>query len=372
MTRSPYATNKLAAHPEQIARLAKRAPGAPIFIHWSISSTCNQACRFCSYGSGPEALRNQEERARWKNADLLFQRDQVPLPKALEIIRDCRAMGIKGFEMTGGGEPTAHKHFESIFGAMSGLDVGLVTNGVQLTKDRADLMRSLPFTWARVSIDAGTEEDYIATRQVPEAHWKKAWQAVEHLAAAKTLADQRVGVAFTASNENNEHVYEFVSLAKDHGADNVRLSAAFTPDHKAWFREGALDMARAQGMAAKMDFEDDTFQVNNLIGERAGNVEALERDYQFCAFKEVLCFLGADCNIYSCCTFAHNKRGIMGECRTKSFREAWETEVRIWQREHDAVRDCGGTACLYDKRNRDALALIDEHRMSEPLHKVFV
>ena len=59
---------------------------------------------------------------------------KIKTEKALEIIDDCAAIGVKAIQFTGGGEPTVHPdHLELFLYAQElGIKTALVTNGVKL------------------------------------------------------------------------------------------------------------------------------------------------------------------------------------------------------------------------------------------------
>jgi MoaA/NifB/PqqE/SkfB family radical SAM enzyme len=208
--------------------------------------------------------------------------------------------------------------------------------------------------WARVSIDAGNPEEYTKTRRIPEKHWNLAWKAVEKLANQRKDPEQRVGVGYVVDSTNWSGVYEGCRLAHEHGADNVRVSVAFTPQNLSRFPEGALELAGKQAQQAKLDFPG--IQVNDLVSERQGNILAEKQDYQYCAAKEVLCVVGGDQKVYHCCSLAFNPLGLIGSIEKQSFRKLWESSADLFKR-HDARTKCP-IPCLYESRNKRALELL--------------
>src|SRR5688572_2688860 len=138
-----YSTEKIAWHPESLQKLREATPQAPLIVQFMPTNVCNQACGFCSYGSGPEAIRAKipnPDKKLWKNQQLFQGRDIIPKEKMLETIPLLAEMGVKCIEVTGGGEPTAYPFLTELLDVIkdSGLELGLVSNGTLIDEDLAD------------------------------------------------------------------------------------------------------------------------------------------------------------------------------------------------------------------------------------------
>ena len=133
---------------------------------------------------------------------------------------------------------------------------------------------------------------------------------------------------------------------------------AFTPQGMSRIGRGAADLVREQLVAARENLEDDTFTVNSLFDERVDNLMSPAQTYAMCAAKEVLCVVGGDQRVYTCCTLAFNAAGLIGSIADKSFRDLWwAAETVEWFENHDARAVCQ-VPCLYEKRNKTALSLM--------------
>ncbi len=350
----PYSVQKLVHHPEALQMMREGKHQSPTQIHFMPALACNQSCGFCSYGhrlstDGPEQL-------GWKNMALMSD-DYMPRAKMLECIRDWREMGVCAIELTGGGEPLIYPHVDDFLAEMASwrADLALVTNGTALTPTRAAAFGLTNWKWARVSIDAGDPETYAKTRRVPSSHWTLAWRAVSLLAGLKTDIEQRVGVGYVIDHSNYQGVYDGIQKAVACGADNIRVALAFTPQHLSRFPEGSLGEVALQLGEAKYDFGD-KIQINDLVSERTKNIENQTQDYRYCAVKEVLCVVGGDQQVYTCCTLAFNPKGLIGSIKEQSFQQLWEAKAE-WFARHDARKVCK-IPCLYEMRNKRALDLL--------------
>lgn len=310
----------------------------------------------CSYGHRVEG--DGPEQQGWKNMAMMSD-DHMPLEKMQSCLTCWQAMGVKAVELTGGGEPLIYPYVDVLFEDVAtwGVDFALVTNGTALTPNRARNFGKTNWKWARVSIDAGNPLMYTKTRRVPESHWALAWKAVEALAGLKRDKEQRVGVGYVVDTENYDGVYDACRIAWGHGADNIRVALALTPHNLARFPAGAIEEAGRQAAKAKIDFEG-KLQVNDLVSERAKNMASPAQDYHYCAVKEILCVVGGDMNVYTCCSLAFSPKGLIGSIQNQSFSDLWwSQETQAFFAEHDAVKVCN-VPCLYEVRNKNALVML--------------
>jgi MoaA/NifB/PqqE/SkfB family radical SAM enzyme len=367
-TNQIYSVSKIAFHPEALQALREGAPQPPLIVQLMPSNLCNQACSFCSYGSGPESVRAKvanPDKALWKNQELFGTRDMIPSGKLMETVDELALAGVKCVEVTGGGEPTLHPDFDELCAriAACGMELALVTNGTRIDPRRAERLGQLPFTWVRVSVDAGNAEDYVAVRNTPLSHWERAWEAVAFLSAQAKQPyahpESTVGVGFVIDRGNWRGVYDACRLAMEAGAHNIRISTSFTPDGLSRFDQECRETVPPMVQRAKADFERAGFTIHDLSTERWHNTALGRQEYPFCYWKEVGCVIGADQNVYACCSWSYNQMGLMGTIRDKPFREMWFGEGAAWRAQHDPRRDCR-IHCLYEQRNIEALRLMGD------------
>lgn len=353
-----YSTQKIIHHPELMERLKNREQGYPIQVHFMPQNLCNQNCSFCAY-----RLEN------YKNSEEFDDSESIPLDKMLQILDDAKEMGVKAFEVTGGGEPLIYKHREIMFKKMIEyeFDIALVTNGTALTEKLAQQIGD-HLTWCRVSIDSGSAETYSLVREVDKKQFYMALKAITLLRKYCTKKDVAVGAGFVVNNENYKEIYDFVEIVKEAGAMNVRISSAYTGQGVDFYNEGVIREASEIALRAQKELQDDDFKVYNLFNERIGNLVSKTQDYSFCGTKEILCVIGGDQNVYTCCSLAFNKEGLIGSIENQSFKELYDSvaKERFFDR-HDPRRNCQ-IPCLYEKRNHFMNYAIDD----EPSHVNFI
>jgi MoaA/NifB/PqqE/SkfB family radical SAM enzyme len=350
----PYSPFKIVHHADRIAALKAGEHPAPVHVQLIISDFCNQDCSFCAYRTSGYTT-NQMFGEDGNNNPKRF----IPTEKVREILDDCRDMGVKAIQLTGGGEPTAHPDFADILEMIHarGLDLSLVTNGVALKDSHIHLLERAK--WVRVSIDAGTAHTYAAIRRVPESMFFKAWGNIGRLVR---LNGPIVGVGFVVTRDNWNEVVEAAYHAKDVGAHNFRISAAFLPDNAAYHRPHHKEAAALAATAARMST--DGFRVFNLYGDRLEDLEQEAPDYDTCVYQRVTTYIGGDLNLYRCCNTSYNAAGLIGTLKDKSFAAAWrEAQARL---ENFDPRAC--ERCQFNRPNRLANYMIEK----EPEHANFV
>ncbi len=359
MTHDAYSPLKIIHHQGRIDELRQGGQPAPAQLHLVISDLCNQNCSFCSYrseGYSSNQLFSVLKEDGTKNNN---PKRMIPFDKVIEILDDCKELGIHAIQLTGGGEPTVHPQYEDILEAVldRGLDLALVTNGVRLT-DRAIgvLMRA---AWVRISIDAGEAATYAAIRKVKEDNFFKAWAAVQDLALAKLHTDSKVtvGVSFTITKENWREIVYAAIRAKDTKADNIRFGAIFQNEGSDYFKE-FYDEAAALCVTASR-IADGRFHVYNNFAGRVGDLVDGPPDYHFCGIQHFCSYIGADLNVYRCCELAYNERGKVGSLVDTSLADLWRGEAKKKNyREFDAA---GCVRCPFNSKNRTINYALDKN-----------
>lgn len=356
-----YSDLKAAWHLDKIDGLRGGSQIVPAQVQLILSDLCNQDCHFCAYRMSGGFSSEQFGENGNHNPNR-----KIPTAKALEILGDCATLGVKAVQFTGGGEPTVHPDHLAIFEHAQdlGLDTSLVTNGVLF---RPGWDRVLPkMKWVRVSIDAGTSEEYAKVRRVKPEFYAQATGHVAILAAeiAKQRTDCTLGVGYVVTRENWSDLASGVELLREAGAHNVRLSAMFSTEGAAYY-DGLLEPIRAEIERAKA-LARPGFDVVDLFGNRIADLVQHAPDYEFCGYQQFNMFIGGNLKVYRCCTTAYTKHGEVGDL-SKQTLASWfyGAEKQTAYASFDA-RSCH--TCQFNGKNRVINYLKDQ----EPLHVNFV
>ncbi len=311
-------------------------PAAPVHVQMILSDLCNQNCHFCAYRD-PSYTSSQLFHVEGNYNPNRMQ----PFEKVIEILDDCSRMGVRAIQLTGGGEPSVYPKFQEVVDAILERDMqwALVTNGVRQRWDYSTA------TWIRVSIDAGYGDTYQRIRQSPRGHWESAW---------KTVSKYKCGVGFVVTPENWLEIFVAAKTAKECGASNIRIGAQFSDKGKSLYDgivEAAADLAREAET-----LYDETFEVINRFDEKLSELDQGSPDYERCGYQHLTTYIGADQNLYRCCVYAYNQRGLLGSLKDKRFREVWKEAHADFAR-FDA-RGC--VRCQFNHINRNINEVLAE------------
>ncbi len=274
----------------------------------------------------------------------------IPYGKVVEILDDCREMGVKAIEIAGGGEPTVHPQHLQIFQDVIDrhLDLALVSHGVLLGMAAAKILMSAK--WVRISIDAGTAATYSAIRGVSASQFDRAIRNVAGLVEQKQKTGSCVtlGISFVVTKENYREIAIAAASAKSLGVDTFRISAVFQPEGWRYFAE-IQDEVTAQVQQATQ-LSEDGFRVVTQWAERRDDLTMGSPNYRDCWYQNFTTVIGGDQNVYRCCNTAYNPRGLIGSIRDQSFRSLWNSDEKRQKFNEFDARGC--SLCHVNTRNR--------------------
>jgi len=351
-----YSHLKAFRHPDVLHSISSGVPTRLPHVELILADLCQQSCRFCAY--------RLEGYASNQHFD---ERRMMPSSKAEEIIRDCAEIGVQAIQFTGGGEPTLHQYFPQaiILVHELGMKFSLVSNGVRIDSKLAkDIAKG---SWVRISLDAATEETYISTRRVHKSHWEKAKTAVRNLRQAKESLGSGIviGVGFVVTPDNWRDVVGAARLAKELGADNIRISAQFSNEDEKLFAGFHTEAVYLCKEAESLS--DENFTVYNRFGDRLEDLILKQPEDRLCGYQFFTTYIGADLNIYRCCGYAYNDRGYIGSIAHQRFKDFWMSQERFDKQINFDGRGC--ERCQF-RRINSSLAYVLEP--GKRLHEEFV
>jgi len=240
----------------------------------------------------------------------------MPTAKAIEILTDAAAMGVEAIQFTGGGEPLVHPDHLKIMrhARRLGLRLALVTNGELLTEESIEFL-SDEADWVRVSLDAATPGVYSAIR----ARDPRTFDRVS-LNVADLADDSRgeVSLSFVVVKENRHQLQAAADLAAALGVGHIRFGAVSTTDPDYYgddvdrIRHDLATLAVPDGLTVANLFSDGRFVLTPPADPE-------------CFLQRFATFVGADLNVYRCCVFAYNDRGLLGSVADKRFADLWQS-----------------------------------------------
>jgi mycofactocin radical SAM maturase len=169
---------------------------APICLTWELTYACNLACVHCLSSSGRRDPR------------------ELTTAEAEAVIDELQRMQVF-YVNIGGGEPTVRPDFWHLLDHAVGHRVGVKfsTNGVRLTRERAERLAATDYVDVQISLDGATAE--VNDRVRGAGSFATATRALENLAAAG-MRDVKISVVVT--RENVGQLDAFAALADRYGA----------------------------------------------------------------------------------------------------------------------------------------------------------
>lgn len=358
MSNDAYSPFKAVRHLDVIQGVREGKSVRPAHVQLIISDLCNQSCNFCSYRAPGYSSSEMFYEIVTPDKKSALRRDpdhqernynpnrMIPFGKILEILDDCKAMGVSGVQITGGGEPTVHPKFLETLEACRerGLAYSVVTNGVNIAKKwTPELAQAIAHAaWMRISLDAGQRGTYAKIRNVPGDHFDAACQAISLLAETRRAnasmispngprtpsATLVIGVGFVVTPANWFEVGDAVALAKSLGADNIRISAQFSNDDEqlfASFHDRCADLCAA---TVHKYHGKDGFQVYNRFGQKLDELRLKHPEKAFCGYQSITTYIGATLDVYRCCVTSYSQQGLVGSLKEQRFKDLWLSQAR--------------------------------------------
>ena len=353
MIKEEYSPFKIVHHLEKIAELREGSQPTPLQVQIIPSNVCNQRCTFCAYRM-KDYLSNEQ----------FQERDILSYEKIIETLECFVDMKIGAVHYTGGGEPLVHPRIYDVFKETisRNLELALVSNGMALNEKICELLGDA--SWVRISMDAATAPLYGFIRNVSPHTFDKVLENIKAL--VKHRRKSIIGVGFVVEHENYKQIYDAAKLFKELGIDNFRISAAFTPMGYEYFTDIFTEARELSKKAESLS--DQNYTVFNLFNERVKDVFEGTQDYDFCPIKDLLAYIGADYNVYTCCTLAYNQRGYIGSIKNQSFAELWKSPEKIKKfKDHNPRFHCKHP-CMYKGKNE----FINYCTMKNPKHINFI
>ncbi|WP_216895557.1 mycofactocin radical SAM maturase [Nocardia alni] len=179
----------------------KHGLDAPICLTWELTYACNLACSHCLSSSGRRDPR------------------ELTTAQCQSVIDELQRMQVF-YVNIGGGEPTVRQDFWDLLHYAVDHQVGVKfsTNGVRITRERAEQIAATDYVDVQISIDGATAEVNDAVRG--PGSFATAYRAMENLATAG-VEGFKISVVMTRDNVGQ--MDEFKAIADRFGAQ-LRLT----------------------------------------------------------------------------------------------------------------------------------------------------
>ncbi len=307
-----YGNLKLLLHHEKLISFLEDKITSPVYIRMKPTNKCNHHCNFCSYDpvTGDLSVRNELNRT-----------DEIPREKMLEILDDFKDMAVKAVTYSGGGEPLIYPYIEEAMQKTLdyGINLSIITNGQNLNGKKAEILSQA--NWVRVSSDASDAKSFSKIRRVPEEWFYKLTENIRNFAKIKNSKCE-LGINFVVHNDNFSQVYRSANHFKDLGCNHIKITPKWVSNFRE-YHEPIKESVLEQITKARQDFQNKNFNVYDTYEGDFSGASVSERNYDRCYVMQTIPVIAANCKIYFCHDKAYASDGILGDIKSKSFKDLW-------------------------------------------------
>lgn len=201
-------SHKLSYHMDRVEAWEAGERIAPVSVDMALTRACGAMCSFCY-------AMMQESQAR----------SSVSVPRALNLLDDFAAVGIRSVSLVSDGESTLSNAYVPFIqhAAKLGIDVGNATNGWEWEPEKIEQV--LPhLTWVRFTVAAGRPESYADIMYKGPEHTKVFDRAMEHIRYAVELKRRKslsvtLGIQMVLMPSLKDEILPFAQLGLDLGVD---------------------------------------------------------------------------------------------------------------------------------------------------------
>ncbi len=305
---SQFNALKVFRHMDRVCDLMKGKKMFPISVDLSVSNFCNQKCVWCYYRGYLESARTMLDKG------LL-----------LSLLRELSALGVKGINFTGGGEPLTHPALIEVmeYAHAKGIDVGLITNGVLLNKEKIRRLTRIA-KFIRISLSSSGAKNYRKFHNAHKDDFKKLIENLKLLGEYSKGSKCLTGVLFLLEPKTQSELLDTIELVKKSGLKffEVRLiknTPCFTPGSLT--RENDILYEKAKGYA------DNNFDII-MRDELVRATPRYGKEYKLCYAHEFVTSISAEGDVYVCCEFEGKKKYAFGNIKKKKFEDIWFSDER--------------------------------------------
>jgi MoaA/NifB/PqqE/SkfB family radical SAM enzyme len=201
-------SHKLSYHMDRVEAWEAGERIAPVSVDMALTRACGAMCSFCY-------AMMQESQAR----------SSVSVPRALNLLDDFAAVGIRSVSLVSDGESTLSNAYVPFIqhAAKLGIDVGNATNGWEWEPEKIEQV--LPdLTWVRFTVAAGKPDSYADIMYKGPEHTKVFDRAMEHIRYAVELKRRKslsvtLGIQMVLMPSLKDEIIPFAQLGLDLGVD---------------------------------------------------------------------------------------------------------------------------------------------------------
>jgi len=319
-----FSSDKILSHLDRVHAWIRGENPAPITVELDMTNICNHRCPECS---------------GWyfQNRDF----DSLSLDLAKDIIRQLAKAQVRGLIFTGGGEPLCHPHIKEVVKMAHnlGLDVSFITNGSLLTQQISEvLLKSC--TWIRVSLDAASAATFERIHGMDGTAFNKVVDNIALLTKLKKKLKSKstIGVGYLTCDHTKNEMFDMAIFCKKLGVDYLQFRPLQMHNNgKFQYHRTNIKKEIFRCLKQSHDGYKVLYSKHKYDMMRDKNYG---RNYQRCYGHQFATVISADARMYICCHMRGFDKYCIGNLKTNTFEEIWNSEQRKRVSENIDFREC--------------------------------
>lgn len=297
----------------------------------SPTDRCNLKCGIC-WRLGKEA-----------------KHDELTLEEIEVILKDCKELGTRVIDLTGGGEVFIREDVTELLTLVKnfGFKGTLTTNGTLLTQDR--MKKLIEIGWDDICFSLDGYDENINDRIRGKNVFEKVTRNIRTLNRLKEkfssdLPEVRIATVITKLNYRELH--RLPSLARKLKVRSINFSVLveWNSNKEFWMRSERVDKIKEC-----LEKTEKTCEKNGISSNLSPILEYGLFEHEkpkFCFAPWVMSFINASGDVMVCCTLASLYSHVVGNVKEESFKSIW-----------------------FGKRMESFRKMIKEGRLPEECHK---
>ena len=274
----------------------------PVECNLDPYAECNLRCGFCIT---QRYLRDKREE--------VGEMRVLPEDYMIRLVDFLADWGVRGFCISGGGEPTLHDATPALLrhAVRKGMEASLFTNAVKLSDEMIDAM--MVCKWISLSVDAGDRETY---KQVKGAdRFSQVVHNLERLSAARNGTNVSLVFKLLILPENADSIFKACKLAKEVGLQAIHIRPADLERLDITrASESTFDIPRVyEAFERCHELEDDNFRVFTVTHKFDPEFR-VKHDFEGCLATPLVLPIMTDGNAYLCVDHKMEAEYKLGSC----------------------------------------------------------
>jgi len=366
-----YGTSKAVYHTDKIKMLQEGRQITPTEIQVDLEAYCNDNCSFCSYrkedGYNKTMLKliDGAPSTDAKPIGKPTPEGRIPVEFADQLPKQMVDAGIPAIEITGGGEPTLWPAFDRLVENLqsSRREVGLVTNGSNLSDERIDLIAKA-CTWIRVSMDSSNANTHKTIHRTGNKDFERRLENIKKI-AEKKHKDLVLGISFIITPQNVEDIENAIELySRLVGINHLRFSWMYDMGGHAGLSDRRIKEVKETLDEAIKQYNRENFHVF-YEKSRIDTYTQKNSDFKTCYYQRFVWAIGADCKVYPCCIMKYHPDFAYADIREMSLAQIVNDMSTIQMM--DSLAPAGCFPCWLRNRNKAIAKAVEK-----PMHHNFI